>query len=192
VLLGAMAAVAILYFLPPQIETTVQTSTGQTETIVSYELVKLVALSLIAGAGGSVIMRSFVDRLNVLLEQQRAQAMVASAHEIVAQLPTQVTADLRDVLRSAVDVQQAAVISRVLQLQSKAPAASNPATHLEGLEENDQRLPSQYTSELEQALNQLNIEIERRFVERLQSRTESAEALLKTIEKKALADSGVK
>lgn len=192
VILGAMAAIAILYFLPPQTVTTVQLDTGTTETTVQYDLIKLVALSLIAGAGGSVILKSLVDRLRALLEQERARLIMSSAHECVAQLPAQVTADLHDVLRTAIETQRVAARSRALQLSSKAAAATSPAGQVAVLQGQDDALVAQYTSDFEQALNQMGGEIERRFTERLQSRASSAEALLKTVEKQAPASRGGK
>jgi hypothetical protein len=56
ILLGGIAAVAILYFFPPE-ETKTVVANGTTEIFTGYSLTKLVALALIVGsAGGSFLL----------------------------------------------------------------------------------------------------------------------------------------
>jgi hypothetical protein len=53
ILVGAVAAVAILYFFPPSQQIVTENPGGEPTTTVEYDLTKLVALALIVGSAGS-------------------------------------------------------------------------------------------------------------------------------------------
>jgi hypothetical protein len=70
VVLGAGAGVVILYFLPPTV-----TVNGQT----SYDVVKGVALALLAGSFGRTVLISLQSRLLAGLREQQARSTAAVA-----------------------------------------------------------------------------------------------------------------
>lgn len=70
VILGAGAGVAILYFLPPTV-----TVNGQT----SYDVVKGVALALLAGSFGRTVLTSLQAKLIASLKDQQARSTAAVA-----------------------------------------------------------------------------------------------------------------
>jgi hypothetical protein len=71
VLLGAVAAVAILYFFPPETQTITMNDKGVSQTSYSYDLIKLVALSLIVGSAGPSFLSSIQGRLTGALNAQK-------------------------------------------------------------------------------------------------------------------------
>jgi len=71
VLLGAVASVAILYFFPPETQIITKGTDGGTSTSYTYDLVKLVALSLIVGSAGPGFLSSIQSRLMGALDAQR-------------------------------------------------------------------------------------------------------------------------
>jgi hypothetical protein len=85
VFLGAIAAVAILYFFPP---TTTETSLSG-ETVSSYDLVKLVALALIVGSAGAAFLQAMQTRALALASAERTEATKATATEALEGLPKQ-------------------------------------------------------------------------------------------------------
>jgi uncharacterized protein (DUF2267 family) len=76
VVLGGIAAVAVLYFFPPTKEV-VPEGGGATET--SYDLIKLVALSLIVGSAGTVFLQSLQARALNLANEQKVGTVTATA-----------------------------------------------------------------------------------------------------------------
>jgi hypothetical protein len=65
VILGAAAAIAVLYFLPPTV-----VSNGETQ----YDVVKGIALALLAGSAGRTVLTSAQARLLASLKDQQARA----------------------------------------------------------------------------------------------------------------------
>jgi hypothetical protein len=76
VLLGGIAAVAVLYFFPPITE--VKNEAGEL-TERSYDLVKLVAFSLLVGTAGAAILQSMQARALGQIEAGKANAEKATA-----------------------------------------------------------------------------------------------------------------
>jgi len=70
-LLGAVTAVAFLYFFPPETQTITRDASGMNHTGYSYDLVKLVALSLIVGSAGPSFLSSIQGRLLGALNAQK-------------------------------------------------------------------------------------------------------------------------
>lgn len=89
VLLGAIAAVGILYFFAPTQETVKPVTGGGTETIKEYDLIKLVALSLIVGSAGARFLAALQTRALALVAQQQAQTVAAAATAALESVPTQ-------------------------------------------------------------------------------------------------------
>jgi hypothetical protein len=84
-LLGAITAVAVLYFFPPETRTIVQDATGASQIHMSYDLVKLVALSLIVGSAGPSFLSSIQGRLAGALNKQK-EADVNTAQDGIDKL----------------------------------------------------------------------------------------------------------
>lgn len=78
VILGGIAAVAILYFFPPQ-ETVTVTVGSETTTTTEYDLTKLVALALIVGSAGAGFLLALQKRTSDLLDAEKAVAANTSA-----------------------------------------------------------------------------------------------------------------
>jgi hypothetical protein len=74
IVLGGIAAIAILYFFPPAQEI-VKTGPGEEQvTTTSYDLTKLVALALIVGSAGSAFLQVMQTRALALANAERAKA----------------------------------------------------------------------------------------------------------------------
>ena len=76
IVLGAVAAIAVLYFFPPTI-----TVTEGEVTTTQFDLVQLIALSLIVGSTGGVILQAAQQRV-----QQRIQSVGTVAQTQVQQV----------------------------------------------------------------------------------------------------------
>ncbi len=90
-LLGSMAALALMYFFSPEIRTIVQQPDGSTITTSSYEIIKLIALSLLVGCGGSTILQSLQARVVAMLNAQRVETTATTAQQLLAQLGAEAT-----------------------------------------------------------------------------------------------------
>lgn len=87
IVLGGIAAVAILYFFPPVIPT-ITPGTGGGEPIRSeeYDLVKLIALSLIVGSAGPAFLASAQSRVMSALNAQKADTAVETGKKQIDQV----------------------------------------------------------------------------------------------------------
>jgi hypothetical protein len=70
---GAVAAVAALYVFPPRIDIVITNAAGETTMSSGYEVVKLVALSLIVGSAGSSILAGLQQRVLAAVNAQQAK-----------------------------------------------------------------------------------------------------------------------
>jgi hypothetical protein len=77
VVIGGIAAVAVLYFFLPTRE--IVSTSGKSEQF--YELVKLVALSLIVGSAGTVFLQTFQTRVEGALAAQAGNQATEKAAE---------------------------------------------------------------------------------------------------------------
>lgn len=93
VILGAGAGVAILYFLPPTV-----TTTGGT----SYDVVKGVALALLAGSFGRTVLAALQARLLASLSAQQARTTAQVASAQLDRQANEVQADTESAVRLAV------------------------------------------------------------------------------------------
>lgn len=84
VILGGIAAVAILYFFPPQ-ETVTVTVGDESTTTTAYDLTKLVALALIVGSAGAGVLLALQKRTLDLLNAEKEVAANASTAVSVSQ-----------------------------------------------------------------------------------------------------------
>jgi hypothetical protein len=86
-ILGAIAAVAILYFFPPVVETITAGANGaEPETTQEYDVVKLVALSLIVGSGGPAFLQTAQSRIIAAVNAQTAASKDEAGKTAVDQI----------------------------------------------------------------------------------------------------------
>lgn len=90
VFLGGVAAVAILYFFPPQ--ENIPAPGGAGGTVAVYNLTKLVALALIVGSAGTAFLLAMQARGLAALKAERTDATQATASEMIKGLGDQASA----------------------------------------------------------------------------------------------------
>jgi hypothetical protein len=89
IVLGGIAAVAILYFFPPTETKEVIKAGEEVEKVTFYDLTELVALSLIVGSAGAVFLQALQNRTLALTKAQQAAAGTATAIKSIDNLPKQ-------------------------------------------------------------------------------------------------------
>lgn len=109
VIIGAAAAVAVLYFFPP----TLSIDTGG-QTTLRYDLVKLVALSLIVGSAGGSFLSAMQAQVLATLNEQKVQSTRALAENEFRQLGQAAKAETEVAVRSALEKTQTQ-LEKVLQ-----------------------------------------------------------------------------
>ncbi len=120
-LVGAVSAVAVLYFFPPEIRID-----AAGEPRVYYDLVNLVALSLIVGSAGGAFLKVAQDRAFVTLKGQEAQTTKTLANDQIQgishlakdEAKTAAVEATRLLIRS-LDSQQAETVREVLKSQTE-------------------------------------------------------------------------
>ena len=78
VIIGAIAAVAALWIFPPDVKTVVDAA-GKSSTTTEYDIVRVVALSLIIGSAGSSFLSALQARALALVKDQQAKQTAAVA-----------------------------------------------------------------------------------------------------------------
>lgn len=102
-IIGAIAAVAILYFFPPVSETVIPGANGATaKTTNQYDLVKLIALSLIVGSAGPAFLSTAQSRLMSALNAQKTGTAVDTGKNQVQQVALSATAAVPGAVQEAV------------------------------------------------------------------------------------------
>jgi hypothetical protein len=101
-ILGAVAAVAVLYFFPPDEKTTTVAANGTTTTVHQFDLVKLVALSLIVGSAGPAFLVAAQSKVLSALNAQKANAAVDSGKAQADQMVASATAAAPTAVQAAV------------------------------------------------------------------------------------------
>lgn len=101
IFLGAITALAVLYFFPPETQITVQGSSGQSQTTMSYNLVKLIAFSLIVGSAGPSFLTSIQSRVSVALNEQKVTDVNNLAQAQVEHLEQATQSDVQEIHEEA-------------------------------------------------------------------------------------------
>lgn len=102
-ILGAIAAVAMLYFFPPVVEKINLGAKGAPPTLThEYDLVKLVALSLIVGSAGPAFLSTAQSRLNSALNAQKADNAVETGKTQVDQVSESAKAAVPGAVQEAI------------------------------------------------------------------------------------------
>ena len=95
---------AILYFFPPVVETiAVDPKTGKPDTTHEYDLVKLVALSLIVGSAGPAFLSTAQSRVMSALNAQKADTAVETGKAQVDQVAKSAKAAVSGAVQEAVN-----------------------------------------------------------------------------------------
>ena len=97
IILGAVAAVAILYFFPPVVD---RIRGGKTVT--EYDLVKLVALSVIVGSAGPAFLTASQSRVMSAINLQKAESAVEAGKAQVDQMEASAKAAVEGAVTKAV------------------------------------------------------------------------------------------
>lgn len=122
-MIGAIAAVAILYFFPPVVTTvTAGRNGGAPTTTLQYDVVKLAALSLIVGSAGPAFLSSAQARLASALDAQKVDAAVETGKNQLAQIAESAKAAVPGAVQEA--VARTLPNADVGQLKAVADAAS--------------------------------------------------------------------
>jgi hypothetical protein len=104
IIIGAVAAVAILYFFPPVVETITAGANGaEPETSHEYDLVKLVALSLIVGSGGPAFLQTAQSRVMAALNAQKAADTEEAGKTAVDQVKESAVSGMEGAVMKAVN-----------------------------------------------------------------------------------------
>jgi predicted outer membrane lipoprotein len=72
---GAVAALAVLYIFPPWTATVTEAANGTTTTDYRYDVIKLVSLAVIAGSAGESLLNAAQARILAAVNQQKVQAV---------------------------------------------------------------------------------------------------------------------
>lgn len=118
VVVGAVAAVAVLYFFPPVLNVG-----PDGETTLQYDFVKLVALSLITGSAGGSVMKALQSRVLASLEEQRAKSTRAVAQTQVDQFGQNIEAEARDAMQSSLKRAQTQIGAVIREARAETPLA---------------------------------------------------------------------
>ncbi len=112
VIVGAVAAVAVLYFFPPQIALPDDASNAEAAKT-GYDLIKTIALSLIAGSAGG----SFISAMQARVLVQVKDAEAASTKAQLKQISDQAGEEKSPSLKTSLD----ALISGIDDRTGNAP-----------------------------------------------------------------------
>jgi|SRR3954470_481408 hypothetical protein len=128
-IIGAIAAVAILYFFPPVVEKiTAGVGGAAPKTTHEYDVVKLVALSLIVGSAGPAFLATAQSRLMSALNAQKADTAVESGKVQIAQVGKSVKAVVPTAVQQAISqhlpTADAATIQAVADAASESVSAA--------------------------------------------------------------------
>lgn len=76
---GAGAALGVAFFFRPDVQGTVETATGAQTLVMQWEIVRVVALSIIVGSAGGAFLTALQARVRALLDQKDADVAKALA-----------------------------------------------------------------------------------------------------------------
>jgi hypothetical protein len=128
-IIGAIAAVAILYFFPPVVEKVTTGAGGAPpKSTHEYDLVKLVALSLIVGSAGPAFLTTAQARVMSSLNAQKADTAVETGKVQVEQMAVSATSAVPAAVQHAISEQIPDADASVVQAVADAASASVQST----------------------------------------------------------------
>ncbi len=110
VFLGGIAAVAILYFFPPE-----ESVVSGTEIVNQYNLTRLVALALIIGSAGTNFLISMQARTMALVAEKQAKTTEETANQAIGGIGTQVPV----ITKASVEATSAPVVQKAMEEATK-------------------------------------------------------------------------
>lgn len=124
-IVGAIAAVAALYFFPPIVEKVASSANGSLPTTTNeYNLAKLVPLSLIVGSAGPAFLATAQSRLMSALNAQKAGTLVDTGKNQVDQIAASATAAVTGAVQQAVSQHMPEADAKVVQEVAETASAS--------------------------------------------------------------------
>jgi hypothetical protein len=124
-ILGAIAAVAVLYFFPPVVEKVASGVNGAAPTTTNeFDLAKLVPLSLIVGSAGPAFLATAQSRLMSALNEQRAGTAVDTGKNQVDQIAASATAAVTGAVQQAVSQHMPTADASLVQEVAETASAS--------------------------------------------------------------------
>ena len=128
-IVGAIAAVAALYFFTPVVERVVTTAAGvPAQKVSEYNLAKLVPLALIVGSAGPAFLGSLQARLMSALNAQKAGAAAGAAKVQVDQIAASATAAVTDAVQTALSQHLPGTTADIAKEVAESAASSLQST----------------------------------------------------------------
>lgn len=118
-IVGAATALAILYFFPPHVPT-VEVENGVSNTTYAYDLVRLVALSVIAGSAGGSFLSAMQARLLVQVKDQQLQRTKDVANNTMAETVERVQETTMNQLQTTLQQEARPMIEEHLRQAAEA------------------------------------------------------------------------
>jgi hypothetical protein len=99
-LVGAVVGVAILIVFPPETTIVTNAADGSTTSVRGYDVVRLVATSLVAGSAGGSVLSGLQARVTAAVNESRVQFTAAAAQLQIDQMLETATATVGDAARA--------------------------------------------------------------------------------------------
>ncbi len=96
VLVGAVVGVAILVVFPPETTIVANSTDGSTTTTRGYDIVRLVATSLVAGSAGGTVLSGLQARVSAAVNESRVQFTAEAAKQQIDRMLDSATAAIPD------------------------------------------------------------------------------------------------
>jgi len=124
-ILGAIAAVAVLYFFPPVVEKIATGASGEQPKVTNeYNVVKLIALALIVGSAGPAFLATAQSRLMSALNAQKLGTAVDAGKSQIDQIVESAKAAVPGAVQQAVTQHIPGASAETLKAVSESAAAS--------------------------------------------------------------------
>ncbi|MDE3112219.1 MAG: hypothetical protein KGK34_04665 [Chloroflexota bacterium] len=122
-IIGGIAAIGALYFFPPQITIQLTGADGAAKTITQYDLIKLVALSLIVGSAGPSFLNAMQSRVQLALSEQKVDQTKKVSEQKMQKLTVDAANEVRKAMTDALSAR-----SGELQRSIRAAAEADVRT----------------------------------------------------------------
>ena len=122
--IGAVAAVAVLYFFPPQVSISVNAADGTAKTTTEYDVIKLVALALIVGSAGPSFLTQMQSKIQAALSEKRAETTVDVSRQQIQELKESAKEDVRTAVDGAIRAHKD-LVSRTVENAARADPVSD-------------------------------------------------------------------
>jgi hypothetical protein len=99
-LVGAVVGVAILIVFPPETTIVTNAADGSTSSVRGYDIVRLVATSLVAGSAGGSVLSGLQARVTAAVNESRVQFTAAAGQQQIDQMLETATASVSDAARA--------------------------------------------------------------------------------------------